>query len=179
LPTSTSCFLCGEENPLGLKIRFMKTRDRVYTEYLVDERRVGFDGVAHGGILAALLDETMGWAAALAFDRMCVTAEATVRYLKRVPTGTTIVVSARPTSCSRKLCATEGEVRDGNGTLYARATGKFMPLSVEETRWIDSRLVYREGEQSVFNLPDATVEVDQDGDGSSHIQTIENSTVSR
>ncbi len=153
LPTSSACFLCGKHNPFGLKIVFWKDGDRVFTEYKVDKRRAGFDGLTHGGVLAALLDETMGWASAFAFDRMCMTAEITVRYLKPVPVGSRIIVSAKPASCSRRLCVAKGEIRDTDGTLYTRASGKFLPLSVEQTRQIDSALLYREGEQSVFNLP--------------------------
>ena len=153
LPTSSTCFLCGTENPLGLKVVFQRDADRVYTEYKVDERRAGFDGLIHGGILAALLDETMGWAAALAFNRMCVTAEMTIRYVKPVRVGATLVVSAKPASCSRRLCVTEGEIRDADATLYTRATGKFLRLSVAETRRIDSQLIYPRGEASVFDLP--------------------------
>ena len=165
LPRSSTCFLCGEHNPFGLKIVFWKDGDRVFTEYKVDERRVGFDGLMHGGILAALLDETMGWAAAFAFDRMCMTAEITVRYVKPVPVGSTIIVSARPASCSRRLCVAEGEVRDAGGTLYTRASGKFLPLSVEQTRQIDSALIYPEGEESLFNLPPEESTPATTGDG--------------
>jgi uncharacterized protein (TIGR00369 family) len=159
LPTSATCFLCGEENPYGLKIRFHQDGDTVYTEYRVDERRTGFDGLAHGGVLAALLDETMGWAAALAFGRMCITAEITIRYLKVVEVGTKVVVTAKPASRSRRLCVVEGEVRDQDGTVYTRASAKFLPLSVEETRRIDSQLIYPEGGTSVFNLPEETADV--------------------
>ena len=159
LPTSATCFLCGEKNRHGLKVKFQQDADTVYTEYCLDQQRTGFDGVAHGGILAALLDETMGWAAALALGRMCITAEITVRYVKPVTVGTTLVVSAKPASCSRRLCVADGEVRDQNGTLYARASAKFLPLSVEETRRIDSQLIYRKGERSVFDLRKETPDV--------------------
>ena len=159
LPTSATCFLCGEQNPCGLRVKFQREADRVFTEYRVDERRTGFDGLAHGGVLAALLDETMGWAAALAFGRMCITAEVTIRYVKPVQVGTTVVVSAKPRSCSRRLCVTDGEVRDADGTVYTRASGKFLPLSVEETRRIDSQLIYPEGRKSVFDLPKEAADV--------------------
>lgn len=153
LPWSESCFLCGERNSLGLKVKFKKDADRVYTEYCVDERRVGYDGQVHGGIVAALLDETMGWAVALALGRMCISAEITIRYVKRVPVGTRIIVSAKPGRCSRRLGVAEGEVRDADGTLYARAFGKFLPISFEETRRVDSQLIYPEGGKGLFDVP--------------------------
>lgn len=151
LPWSEGCYLCGEANPLGLQVKFNKERDRVYTEYCVDERRVGYDGQAHGGIVAALLDETMGWAVALAIGRMCITAEMTIRYMKPVPVGTRVIVSAKPGMCSRRLGVADGEVRDADGTLYARGSGKFLPISREETLRVDSQLIYPKGLRNLFN----------------------------
>ena len=151
LPWSENCFLCGHSNPLGLKVRFKRDGDRVYTEYCPDEGRVGYHGLVHGGIVAALLDETMGWAAALAIGRMCITAEVTIRYVKSVPVGTKIIVSAKPAGCSRRLGVAEGEVRDLDGTVYARASGKFLPISVEQTRQVDSQLIYPNGAKSLFS----------------------------
>lgn len=152
LPWSETCFLCGEKNPLGLRIRFMRDGDRVYTEYEVEKERQGFKDVIHGGILAALLDETMGWAASLAFDRMCVTAEVAIRYLKPVRVGAKIIVTGIPVSCSRRLCTTEGKVRDESGVLLARASGKYTPLTVEQSRMVDEYLIYPDGQESIFGL---------------------------
>jgi uncharacterized protein (TIGR00369 family) len=151
LPWSQHCFLCGEGNPLGLQVRFKKDGDRVYTEYCVDKGREGYHGQVHGGIVAALLDETMGWAVALAIGRMCITAEVTIRYLKRLPIDTQIVVSARPGRWSRRLGHAEAEVRGVDGTLYARASGKFLPISLEQTLQVDSMLIYPEGADGLFD----------------------------
>jgi len=151
LPWSEHCFLCGEGNPLGLQVKFKKDGDGVYTEYCADKRREGYQGQVHGGIVAALLDETMGWAVALSIGRMCMSAEVTIRYLKRLPVDTNIVVSAKPGRCSRRIGFGEGEVRGADGTLYARASGKFLPISLEETLQVDSMLIYPDGAESLFS----------------------------
>ena len=105
----------------------------------------------HGGIVAALLDESMGWAVALSIGRMCMSAEVTIRYLKPLPVDTKIVVSAKPGRWSRRLGHAEAEVRGVDGTLYARASGKFLPLSLEQTLQVDSMLIYPDGAESIFS----------------------------
>jgi uncharacterized protein (TIGR00369 family) len=155
LPWSQNCFLCGESNPLGLQVKFKKDGDGVYTEYCADKRREGYHGQVHGGIVAALLDETMGWAVAISVGRMCISAEVTIRYLKRLPVDTQIIVSAKPGRWSRRLGVAEGEVRGVDGTLYARASGKFLPISLEQTLQVDSMLIYPDGAQRLFIQPTA------------------------
>ena len=163
LPWSQTCYLCGESNPLGMQVKFKKDGREVYTECRVDERREGYHGLAHGGIVAALLDETMGWAVALSIGRMCMSAEVTIRYLKPLPVDTDIVVSAKPGRCSRRIGFGEGEVRGADGTLYARASGKFLPISLEETLHVDSMLIYPDGAESIFSeLRESLQDTDED-----------------
>jgi acyl-coenzyme A thioesterase PaaI-like protein len=54
------CFVCGKHNPDGLHLEF--EQEGVYgmrTTYVIPERFQGFAGIAHGGILATILDECM------------------------------------------------------------------------------------------------------------------------
>jgi len=150
LPTSASCFICGEENPRGLRARFFTEGEWTVLPVLPDPHLCGYPGVVHGGIVAAMLDECMGWAAARAIGRMCVTAELTVRYLRRTPAGVPLETRARCPRANRLLALTEAVLVDADGTEYARATGKFMPLSDEETLRIDDGMRYRGDEERVF-----------------------------
>ena len=82
------CFICGADNPIGLKTR--PTRDetagRAWLSVVIPEPFQGWAGVAHGGIIAALLDEVCAYAV-MGVSKQVVTAELTVRYLKPVPLG--------------------------------------------------------------------------------------------
>ncbi len=160
LPFSDWCFVCGDGNPYGLQGRFYRDGSRTYLVVTPRREFNGYEGILHGGIAAGLLDETMGWAAALAVNRMCVTAEITVRYLARVPVERRLVVVADPVKISKRLCTVESELREstsaapkltdeGDGVL-ARATGKFIPLSWEETVSIDAKLIYEPNMSRVF-----------------------------
>ncbi len=58
------------------------------------DKHTGYPGYVHGGIVSSALDEAMAWSAARYFRRMCVTAELTVRFLKRVPLNKELLVRA-------------------------------------------------------------------------------------
>jgi acyl-coenzyme A thioesterase PaaI-like protein len=54
------CFVCGGHNPDGLHLKFeLEGTSGVRTSYIIAERFQGFAGIAHGGILATILDECM------------------------------------------------------------------------------------------------------------------------
>jgi acyl-coenzyme A thioesterase PaaI-like protein len=54
------CFVCGKHNPDGLHLDFeLEGASGVRTTCVIPERFQGFAGIAHGGILATILDECM------------------------------------------------------------------------------------------------------------------------
>jgi uncharacterized protein (TIGR00369 family) len=57
------CFGCGPLNSEGLRLVFVPGPDGSSVEYEVPERFQSWAGMAHGGIVALLLDEAVGWAA--------------------------------------------------------------------------------------------------------------------
>jgi len=90
-PNSKQCFVCGLENPFGLKMHFYQTApDEVTTHYTVHPRYQGYPGVVHGGIVAAMLDEVTGRALMGADPeqaRFMFTARLEVKYRQNVPVG--------------------------------------------------------------------------------------------
>jgi acyl-coenzyme A thioesterase PaaI-like protein len=151
LPISKECFICGEENPAGLKSRFYVEDGLVKLPLNVSPDFSGYRGIIHGGILAAAMDECMGWAAARAIQRMCVTGEMTVRYLKNAPIGQNLLVVAEVSRAHRRMVHTLARVEGPEGEIYTRAEGKFLPLSVDETLAVDDALIYRGDEERVFD----------------------------
>lgn len=150
LPNSESCFVCGRSNHAGLKTRFYEEDGCVKARLNAAEHHCGYPNVVHGGVVAALVDECMGWAAARAVQRMCYTAELKVRYLRPVPSDRETVVSTEVVRSGRRLAEVKGRVTDSEGATYVRAEGRFIPLSAEETLKVDEMLLYDSGERSVF-----------------------------
>ena len=55
-PNSHHCFVCGLQNPFGLQLHFYDNgEDEVRCEYSIPDRYQGYPGIAHGGIVAAIL----------------------------------------------------------------------------------------------------------------------------
>ncbi len=150
LPNSRTCFVCGEDNHAGLQQRFYVEGDIVKTLLNPKPHHCGYANTVHGGIVATILDETMGWAANREMRRMCMTADIAVRYKSPVPGDVESLVCARVTKSAKRLVYLEGWIEGRNGQVLARAEARFMPLSAEETKLIDEHMVYRDGEERPF-----------------------------
>ena len=150
LPNSKECFVCGEDNHAGLQTRFFVEEDKVKMDLGVALHHCGYENTVHGGIVSAALDECMGWAAARAIKRMCVTGELKVRFIKRVPADHDLTVIAEVDKAHKRMVYTTARIEDETGDVYARAEGRFLPLSVEETLQVDDNLLYRDGDERVF-----------------------------
>jgi uncharacterized protein (TIGR00369 family) len=133
LPNYEFCYVCGHANPLGLNVRFRVEGEHVTTRFRPDPMHAGYPGRLHGGVIAALLDETMGWAPCVKAGRFCVAVELNVRYLKAAPPGAELIVDGWTENDGGRIWEAAGEVRDAEGVVYARGKGRYFPLSERET----------------------------------------------
>ncbi len=140
LPNYELCYVCGHANPMGLNVRFRLDGERVITRFRPDPLHAGYPGRLHGGVLAALLDETMGWAPCVLAGRFCVAVELNVRYLKPAPPDSEYLIIGRAESSSGRIWEASGEVTDDAGNVYARGRGRYYPLSLEETNAVMAML---------------------------------------
>lgn len=124
------CFGCGPAHPAGLHVRCFKSEEGVVSPILIPRQYEGPPGAAHGGIVAAYLDEVLGGAVARATGRSSVTGELTVRYVKPVPTGTPILGRARVIEDRGRYVEVEGQLEEfGTERLLATARGRFFPIA--------------------------------------------------
>src|SRR5258705_10027807 len=86
-PGDGGCFGCSPSNPIGLRLRFRRHGEAVTTRHAIADHFHGAPGIAHGGIVATLLDEASCAAVFFVQDRFVVTGELTVRYLRPCPVG--------------------------------------------------------------------------------------------
>jgi len=133
LPNYEFCYVCGHANPLGLNVRFQVQGETVSTRFRPDALHSGYPGRLHGGVIAALLDETMGWAPCLQARRFAVAVELNVRYLKSPPPETDLIIVGRTETLGSRIWETSGEVTDDAGVVYARGKGRYFPLSQADT----------------------------------------------
>ena len=79
-----SSFVSGTKNPEGMKIHPVVKNNMVQIKYTFEKRFEGGPGLVHGGILAAAIDDLMGYATVI-HNHMCVTANLSVNYISPVP----------------------------------------------------------------------------------------------
>lgn len=126
LSYSDKCFACGKDNECGIKLGFSLENGEATADFTLEERFQGWNGIAHGGIVAAVLDEAMAWAIGIS-EIKAVTAEMNVRYKKPTPIGKLLKVTGRLTETNGRILRTEASIYDGP-TLLASATARYVRI---------------------------------------------------
>ena len=121
------CFGCGGANDGGMKLAFEQHADtrKIVGRFVLGDRYQGGGGMAHGGIIATLLDEAMGKVCRFREVR-AVTAELSVEYLKPVGVQSEIVVEGWETEHKGRNLFHAGEIRNAAGDVLARGKGRFV-----------------------------------------------------
>lgn len=119
------CFICGENNPSGLHLKFSLLNGKVQTEFISQKNHQGYENIVHGGIISALLDEAMVKAALLQ-GMPAVTAEIAVRFKTPLATGEKSIVEAEITCKHKRIIETSAVIRKSDGTLIAEAHAKLL-----------------------------------------------------
>lgn len=146
---SRMCLVCGVENPAGLKARFYELENGELAGIFSPlETHQSYPGRVHGGIVSAILDETIGRAINVG-DRETwgVTVEFTVRFRKPVPLDREIKAIGRITKDSTRLFEGTGEIVLDDGSIAVEARGKYVKLPIEgiaaagfgESEWFADR----------------------------------------
>ena len=115
------CFICGQENPIGLKAELQvdKQVHSATCRVTVPSEFQGWQGMVHGGIIGALLDEVCAYAG-MTVAMPVVTGELKTRYRKPVPVDHPLLVSARVTDRQRRTLTVEAELA-ADGMVLASA----------------------------------------------------------
>lgn len=105
-------------------------------EHVVPDDYQGYPGVVHGGVTAAMLDETAGRTVlANGDDQFYMTLKLEIKYRKPVPTETMLRIIGRlETTRSRRATArSEIQLQDGTILAEARAVLVEVPASLLDT----------------------------------------------
>ena len=124
-PNSRMCFICGLQNPVGLKMALYNDLDhrQVVSHVTVPEHFQGYPGVVHGGIVATMLDEVSGRAVLIDGndDNLMVTVKLEVKYRQPTPTLTRLTVIGKVESATASRAKVHGEIQLPDGTITAEA----------------------------------------------------------
>jgi acyl-coenzyme A thioesterase PaaI-like protein len=128
--TFYNCFGCSRTHPTGLRVRCFKEGGGVVAPLIISAQYDGPPGVAHGGIVAAYLDEVLGGAVIALAGRPGVTGELTVRYEKPVPTESPLLCRARGVRNHGRYVDVEAAIETFPGAaVLATARGRFFPVA--------------------------------------------------
>ncbi|MFC1515471.1 PaaI family thioesterase [Thermodesulfobacteriota bacterium] len=137
---SRSCFVCGRENNMSLKMTWYEDHEahQVRATVTVPEHFNGYPGVVHGGIVTAILDETSGRAVMLkgGKDALMVSLKLEVTFRQPTPTGTPLTATGWVIKQSKSRAKVAGELRLPDGTLLAECTAVVVrPPQMILDRW--------------------------------------------
>jgi acyl-coenzyme A thioesterase PaaI-like protein len=125
------CFGCGDDNPIGLHLRFTADGDSVKASFIPGADHQGFGGIVHGGIISSVLDEAMAWATAHA-GFWAMTGDMRVRFRRPLNIGEPTIVTARVSGTRGRLVTTTGElVLESDRSPIATATATFVKADDE------------------------------------------------
>src|SRR5437868_2082823 len=128
------CFACGRSNPIGLRLDLTFTKDRADARFTPDKRFQGYDGIVHGGIVTALLDEVMGWAI---FQQgiWAVTTRFELSFRRPMRVGEGVIATGALTRDRGRALDLHGEVRrEADGEILAIADGTYVRMSESQRK---------------------------------------------
>lgn len=131
---SSRCIVCGDQNSLSLNTRFYEVENgELVAIFETKDHHQSYPGRTHGGMAAAILDETIGRAICVQEpETFAVTVELNLKYKSPVPTDAKLKAVGRITRNTRKLFEGEGELLLEDGTVAVSAWGKYMKLPTEQ-----------------------------------------------
>lgn len=134
-PNSKMCLVCGLKNSLGLKASFYELENKeLVGVFKPIEEHQGYPGRLHGGIVSAVLDETIGRAIFINYeeDVWFVSVEFSVHFKKPVPLDEEIKVRARVAKEKNRIYEGTGEIILKSGDVAAEGYGKYMKLPIDK-----------------------------------------------
>jgi uncharacterized protein (TIGR00369 family) len=140
-PTSRMCFVCGESNPAGVHVRFYEQDDgSLLARFTGADPHQGYPGRMHGGVISAIMDETMGRAIMIAHGEAIwgVTAELSIRFLKPVPLGVELTAIGRIVCEKSRTFEGSGELYLPDGAVAVEGRGKYIKLDISRIADFDA-----------------------------------------
>lgn len=132
---SKMCFICGMDNPIGMKAQFYNMEDgSVMTPFICRKEYQSFPGRVHGGIVATMMDE-LGFRAMWAKESdqiFGVTMSLTVKYRRPVPYDELIIGKGMVVESTPRYLVIKAEIFDQHGTLLANSDVTYLKQDIEK-----------------------------------------------
>ena len=143
-PNSRMCFICGLENPVGLKLKIYEVEPgMIETTYIAPEQYQSYPGILHGGIVATILDEISGRAhmGDPSQPRFMYTAKLEVKYRKNVPIGKPLRILGKAGKTKGRMAESWAGIYDEAGSLLAECNSLLIDIPPDVLNSVDPALV--------------------------------------
>jgi uncharacterized protein (TIGR00369 family) len=132
-PRKNHCFGCGHDNPQGMRLKFTLDEEsrQAICHFKLSRKYTGPPGHSHGGIIATILDEAMGKVNKFR-NVLALTSSMEIKYLKPVPLGQALTVTAQEQSVDGRRHINMAEIINAKGDVLARSTGTFIAIDPEK-----------------------------------------------
>jgi len=140
-PNSRMCLVCGLKNDGGLHASFYEVASgELVALFTPREEHQSYPGRLHGGMITAILDETIGRAVMISReeDFWGVTVEFTTRFMKPVPLGVELKVVGRIVKDEGRVFEGSGEILLPDGEVAATGAGKYVKLPLSRIADFDA-----------------------------------------
>ncbi len=136
LPHYKNCFGCGLENPKGLRLeRFWdKTNRTVFANFQLDKFHNGFENIAHGGILATIVDEVLWWAVFVNTKKVTFTYKLELTFKKPVEVNKNYKAVAEVLEEKGRRIKAQARIIDDENNVYLEADAIFIETKDEKTQ---------------------------------------------
>ncbi len=125
-PDANQCFVCGPDNPLGLRLVFRLDGEICRADFTPGPFHCGYDRLVHGGILYSALDAVMANWLFLKGERAH-TARCSIRYREPCELGDRLALEGQLIQRKGRLAILSGRaIRTGDNVLVAETEGTFM-----------------------------------------------------
>jgi len=119
------CFACGKHNPHGLHLTFQPTENGARTTFIAERWHQGYQGMAHGGVVFTLLDETVAYAVVYRYGPAA-TGDFQARIRRPCPLGVPLEVEAWVVHQRQRMVECQAKITEPGGKVVAEATARFM-----------------------------------------------------
>jgi acyl-coenzyme A thioesterase PaaI-like protein len=144
-----SCFACGQLNAAGLRLDLHSDGDRCWTELAIPATFQGWEGITHGGVVAAILDEVMAWSL-IGEDTLGFTARLEIDYRHPVHVSAPIRAEGWIEDRRRRRFDTKARITDlEHGRVLAEASAIYLGAP------LDQQAAFRE-RYDIRMVPDET-----------------------
>ncbi|MCP3930642.1 MAG: PaaI family thioesterase [Bacteroidetes bacterium] len=158
-PNAKMCFVCGLNNSCSLHADFYELENgELFATFTAQEGHQSYPGIAHGGVLTAILDEIIGRAIMMKYDDPVwgATVELNMKFKKPVSTNTKLRAIARITEENDKIFKGTGEILLPDGQIAVKGFGTFMKVSFEKIAKLNEEAL----DWQVVTSPEDLVEVE-------------------